>query len=58
MITLITHSTSTLTPRAALLNAAGTVIANDGGGSNGSAVATAGGSAPLYGYVIPTTGTY
>jgi hypothetical protein len=58
VVTLITHSTSSLSPRAELLNSAGAVLAADLGANNGSAVATAGGLAPIYAYVIPTTGTY
>jgi extracellular elastinolytic metalloproteinase len=55
LISFVTQSTSTLAPTAALLNSAGTTIASDNGTST---VAVAGGFAPLYSYVIPTTGTY
>jgi extracellular elastinolytic metalloproteinase len=56
VVTLVVQATSsTLDPTAALLNSGGTVIASDGGSSN---AALPGGFAPLYAYVIPTTGTY
>jgi extracellular elastinolytic metalloproteinase len=55
VVTMIAHSTSGLSPTAALLNSSGTVLASDNGGSN---VGGTGGQAPLFGYVIPATGTY
>ncbi|HEY1378459.1 MAG TPA: M36 family metallopeptidase, partial [Gemmataceae bacterium] len=55
VVTLVARSASGLAPQAALLNAAGAVIASEDGTST---VAGAGGLSPIYGYVIPTTGTY
>jgi extracellular elastinolytic metalloproteinase len=55
VVSLVAQSTSTLTPAAALLNSAGSVIASDDGTDG---VGGSGGLSPLYGYRIPTTGTY
>jgi extracellular elastinolytic metalloproteinase len=56
LVTLVAQSAGTLAPTAALLNSAGTTIASDAGTSEASAIA--GGFAPMYAYIIPTTGTY
>lgn len=55
VVTLMTQSTSTLVPQSALLNSAGTALATEDGTSILNGVS---GVSPIYGYVIPTTGTY
>ncbi len=55
VVSIIADSTSTLAPRTALLDAAGVALAAENGNS---IVAGAGGFSPIYGYRIPTTGTY
>ncbi len=55
VVSLTATAGAGLSPQSALLNSAGTAIATeDGTGSTGGS----GGKSPLYGYVIPTTGTY
>ncbi|MBX7105218.1 MAG: M36 family metallopeptidase [Gemmataceae bacterium] len=55
VVSLLARSTSGLITQAALLDSAGIVLALEDGTSS---TAGAGGFSPIYGYVIPTTGTY
>jgi len=55
VVTLFADSISALSPQSALLNSAGTAIATENGTST---TGGSGGTSGIYGYVIPTTGTY
>lgn len=55
VVSLTATAGAGLSPQSALLNSAGTAIATENGtGATGGSA----GKSPLYGYVIPTTGTY
>lgn len=55
IVALTVNADPSLSPQSALLNSAGTVLAAEDGTSSS---AGPGGTSPLYGYVIPSTGTY